>query len=73
MDNNRIMVQVFTALDRKKKAWITTEIMVQVFAALDRKLDVENRKVSLFLDNTPSHQRILRNIKLVFLPQNNTS
>ena len=60
-----------------KKAWMTTEIMIQVLATLDRKLDAENRKVLLFIDNTPSHpetlQGNLKNIKLVFLPKNTTS
>ena len=45
--------------------------------ALDRKLDVENRKVLLFLDNFPSHpetlQENLKYIKLLFLRQNTTS
>ena len=56
---------------------MTTEIMIQVYSALDRKLDVENRKVLLFLDNAPSHsetlRRNLKNIKLVVLPKNTTS
>ena len=47
--------------------------MIQVLTALD----VENQKVLLFLDNTPSHPETfhgnLKNIKLVFLPQNTTS
>ena len=54
-----------------------TEIMIPVLTALDRKLDVENRKVLLFLDNAPSYpetlQGNLKNIKLVFLPKNTTS
>ena len=53
-----------------KKAWMTTEIMIQVLTALDRKLDVESRKVLLFLYNAPSQpetlQGNLKNIKLVF-------
>ena len=60
-----------------KKAWMTTEIMIQVLTALGCKLDVENRKVLLFLYNAPSHpetlQGNLQNIKLVFLPKNTTS
>ena len=51
--------------------------MIQALTALDRKLDVENRKVLLFLDNFPSHpdtlQGNLKNIKLVFLHKNTTS
>ena len=60
-----------------KKVWKTTEIMVQVLTTLDRNLHVENQKGLPFLDNAPSHpktlQRNLKNIKLVFLPKNNTS
>ena len=45
--------------------------------ALDRKLDVENRKVLLFLDNAPSHSETLQEnpkyIKLLFLCENTTS
>ena len=56
---------------------MTTEIMIQVLTALDRKVDVENRKVLLFLDNAPFQpetlQGNLKNIKLVFLPKNTTS
>ena len=41
------------------------------------RLDVENRKVLLFLGNTPSHpetlQGNLKNIKFLFLPKNATS
>ena len=53
-----------------KKTWMATEIMIQVLTALDRKLDVESRKVLLFLHNAPSQpetlQGNLKNIKLVF-------
>ena len=56
---------------------MTTEIMIQVLTALDCKLDVENRKVLLFLYNASSHSEIiqgnLKNIKLLFLPKNTTS
>ena len=56
---------------------MATEIIIQVLTALDPKLVIENRKVLLFLDSTPSHteslQGNLKNIKLVFLPKNNTS
>ena len=52
-----------------KKAWVTTEIMIQFLTASDCKLDAENRKVSLFLDNAPSHPETLQEtFKLVFLP-----
>ena len=56
---------------------MTAEIIIQVLTALGCKLDVENRKVLLFLYNAPSHpetlQGNLQNIKLVFLPKNTTS
>ena len=42
-----------------KKSWMATEIMIQVLTAVDRKLDVENRKVLLFRDNSPSHPETL--------------
>ena len=34
---------------RRKQTWMTTEVMSQALTALDRKLNVENRKVLLFL------------------------
>ena len=33
----------------RKQTWMTTEVMSQALTALDRKLNVENRKVLLFL------------------------
>ena len=55
---------------------MTTEIMIQVLTAFYCELDVEDRRALLFLDNTPFHsetlQGNLKNIKLVFLPQNTT-
>ena len=60
-----------------KKAWKTTEIVIQVLTALDHKLDIENRKVLLFLDKAPSYPKTLqgnlKNLKLVFLSKNTTS
>ena len=56
---------------------MATETIIQVLTALDPNLVIENRKVLLFLDSTPFHpeslQGNLKNIKLVFLPKNNTS
>ena len=60
-----------------KREWIAKGIMIQPFRVLYRKLDLKNRKVLLFLDNSPSHfgtlQKNLKNIKLVFLRKNTTS
>ena len=54
-----------------------TEIMEVVLGLLDRKVQLEGRKVILFLDNAPCHpetlQSPLKNIKLIFLPKCTTS
>ena len=59
------------------KAWMRTEIMEVVLGLLDRKVQLEGRKVILFLDNAPCHpdtlQSRLKNIKLIFLPKCTTS
>ena len=46
-----------------KKAGMTTEIKIQVLTTLNRKLNVENRKVLLFLDNAPS--QIIQRVDLL--------
>ena len=38
-----------------KRVWIAKEIIIQFLPISDRKLDLKNRKVLLFLDNSPSH------------------
>ena len=59
------------------KAWMRTEIMEVVLGILDRNVQLEGRKVILFLDNAPCHpdtlQSRLKNIKLIFLPKCTTS
>ena len=54
-----------------------TEIMEDVLRLRDRKIQLERRKIILFLDNAPCHpetlQNNLNNIKLIFLPKCTTS
>ena len=56
------------------KAWMTTEIIQELLKMLDKKMITEGRNVFLFLDNAPSHPKILeedlKNMKLEFLPKN---
>ena len=66
-DNTRpSMVHYFS----NEKAWIRNE-MEGVLRLLDSKVQLERRKIILFLDNTPGHpktlQNNLKNIKLIFL------
>ncbi|XP_039953998.1 tigger transposable element-derived protein 6-like [Bactrocera tryoni] len=58
-----------------KKAWMTREVMTQWLKEIDKKMELENRKVLLFLDNAASHPRdiSLKNVKILFLPSNTTS
>ena len=60
-----------------EKAWVRTEIMEDVLRLLDRKVQLECRKIILFLDNAPCHpetlQNNLKNIKLIVLPKCTTS
>ncbi|XP_061166736.1 tigger transposable element-derived protein 4-like [Saccostrea echinata] len=57
-----------------KKAWMTSYIMEEWLKSLNRKMVCQKRKILLFLDNAPSHQKInLSNIKLQFFPANTTS
>ena len=59
------------------KAWMRTGIMEVVLGLLYRKVQLEGRKVFLFLDNAPCHPETLqsrqKNIKLIFLPKCTTS
>ena len=54
-----------------------TEILEDVLKLLDHKVQLERRKIILFLDNAPCHtetlQNNLKNIKVIFLPQCTTS
>ena len=56
-----------------EKAWMRTEIMENVLRLLNREVQLERRKIILFLDNAPCHpetlQNNLKNIKLIFLPK----
>ena len=73
-DKNRPSMVYYFSND---KAWMRTEIMEVVLGLLDRKVQLEGRKVILFLDNAPCHpetlQSRLKNIKLIFLPKSTTS
>ena len=60
-----------------EKAWMRTELMEDVLRLLDRKVQLERRKIILFLDNASCYPETLRNnlknIKLIFLPKCTTS
>lgn len=57
------------------KAWMTGQIMMHWLKELDRKLEMQKRKILLFLDNAACHPKDaqLNNIQLVFFPPNCTS
>ena len=67
------MVHYFSS----EKAWMRTEIIEDKVRLLDRQVQVERRKIILFLDNGPFHLKILqnnsKNFKLMFLPKFGTS
>lgn len=59
-----------------KKAWMNSKIFEQYLLDWDKRLQMENRKILLFVDNCPAHPNIqqkLKNIKLEFFPPNMTS
>ena len=60
-----------------EKAWMRTEIMEDILRLFDLKVQLERRKIILFLGNAPCHpealQNNLENIKLIFLPKCTTS
>ena len=60
-----------------EKAWMRTEIMEDALRLLDRKVQLEHRKIILFLDNAPCHPETLQNnlktITLIFLQKCVTS
>ena len=60
-----------------EKACMKTEIMEDVLRLPDRIVQLERRKIILFLDNAPCHPEALqnnfKNIKLIFLPKCATS
>ena len=59
------------------KSWMQIDITEKVLEKLNHVMKLENRNVSLFLDNTPVHAENLvgkySNIKIVFLLKNTTS
>ena len=56
---------------------MTTEIMTSVLGEINRQVEVNKRKIILFMDNAPCHPESLNeqysNIKVAFLPKNTTS
>jgi hypothetical protein len=58
-----------------RKAWMNRDLMTDWLMCFNRKMELENRKIILFLDNASSHPDTLnlKNIKLIFLPPNTTS
>eukprot|EP00058_Branchiostoma_floridae_P025528 XP_002611018.1 hypothetical protein BRAFLDRAFT_233515 [Branchiostoma floridae] len=54
-----------------KMAWMTSELFLDWLRSLDRKMGEQNRKILLFLQQTPSRPHVkLRNIQLTFFPPN---
>ena len=58
-----------------KKAWMTGALFESWLTNFNKKMQLQGRKVILFLDNAPSHPNItnLSNVKLQFLPPNTTA
>lgn len=61
--------------EANKKAWMTCDIFNEWLSNWNRKLQVQNRKVLLFIDNCPAHNLTgnFSNIEIQFLPPNTTS
>ncbi|XP_049267704.1 tigger transposable element-derived protein 4-like [Rhipicephalus sanguineus] len=57
------------------KAWVTQKLFEEYVRKLDRKLELQKRKVLLFVDNCTAHAPIssLKAIELEYLPPNTTS
>jgi hypothetical protein len=54
-------------------SWMTTKILEDYLTQLDRKLGAKNHKILLFIDHCVAYRNntiFLRNIKVVFLPDN---
>ena len=49
------MVTLVVHYVSNEKAWMRTEIMENVLKLLDRKVQLERRKIILFLDNAHCH------------------
>ena len=60
-----------------KKAWMNSDLMTDILVSLNRRLQLKQRKIMLFMDNTPCNRASLQdkfsNINIVFLPKNTTS
>ena len=57
-----------------KRSWMNSTVFEQWVKKLDRRFQLEDRKVLLLVDNSPTHPKIsLRNVRLEFLPPNTTS
>ena len=56
-----------------KKAWMNSDLMTDILVALNRRLQLKQRKIMLFMDNTPCYPASLQdkfsNINIVFLPK----
>lgn len=57
------------------KAWMNQDLMTDWLMCFNRKMEMEYKKIILFLDNASSHpdKLNLKNKKLIFLPPNKTS
>jgi hypothetical protein len=61
-------------LNKYKNAWITSQFMEEWLTALNGRKKMQNRYVSLFLDNATRHPHIeLSNVRLAWFPPNTTS
>ena len=67
--------QILCRYRAQKKSWITGVLFEEWARKLDSSFRAQSRKVSLLIDNCPTHIEIknLRNINLTFLPPNTTS
>ena len=61
----------------KERAWMRTEIMKDILRVLDRNVQLERRKIIVFLDNAPFYAETLqnnfKNIQVIFLQKYTTS
>ena len=67
--------QILCRYRAQKKSWITGVLFEEWVRKLDSFFRAQSRKVSLLIDNCPTHPEIknLTNINLTFLPPNTTS
>ena len=61
--------------NHSKKAWMCSTIWIEYLRKWDRELRLQNKRILLFADNTPSHPNVagLTNIRQEFFPRNTTS